>query len=172
MGSIVFAVFAGVLMFVLNKRLGMSYFDDIHTLSSLQDRLPLIFLVTGLFQMSISGAVMAILSLYWGHAVSGPIVRFRKGMRSVVHGKVDEMIFFRKNDQLHDLARSFNNLQKNMQTQKNQLQRYIDEADRLAADCERLKKGSDTMLLQRKHADLIKIYRDMERLVLERGTVD
>ena len=174
LGAVIFGVFTFILVFVLNRHLGVSYFDDIHTLSSLQGRFPIIFLVTGIIQMGIAGAAMFILFLYWGHAVSGPLVRFQKEMNAVAQGEVTGKISFRENDQLQGLARPLNELQKNIQRQKSEFRRLINQAESLIADYKRLKEdvGVDVTLLDRKRTDLRRIYRDMEHLISEEGKVD
>lgn len=136
-----FGVFAFLLFLLLNRRLGVSYVHDITTLNTLQGNLPLIVFAAGVMQAAITSFILFVLSLYWAHAVAGPLVRFRRYLGMVVQNKpIDETVAFRSGDQLHDLARAFDEMQKASRQRKKQFSGFCQETRDMIGGYDRLSK--------------------------------
>jgi len=167
-----FSLFGAVLFVLLNKRLGVGYFDDIAILSRLQERLPFVLWFTGMVQAAVVSLILLVLSLYWTHAVAGPLVRFRRYLSLM--GKSESLgeIGFRETDQLHYLAQRFNRAQDYFKERNDKFASQLSRADQLIKEYEILlgQKGSEQLLLKEKRAALIRIYKDMEDL-LTRGAI-
>lgn len=132
----------GVVIFcLLNKRLGHGYVGDISILSSLQEKLGMIFIITATFQAIIFSLIVLILALLWAHAVAGPLIRFQKALIRLSKGELSEEISFRQSDQLHDLASSLNNLHRSYKARWDHLVEYLQKADAILKEC--VGKGQD-----------------------------
>ena len=164
-----FSSFALVLFLLLNKRLGVSYFEDIATLSRLQEKLPLILFVTAVVQAAFGSFVVLILSLFWAHAVAGPLARFRKYLRMVGRDEPIGMMSFRKSDQLQYLAEAFRDMQDQWTKQRYQMSLYGQQVRDLIAEYELLVKDprGNSMALEEKRGALKEIYQKMLALLPE-----
>ena len=164
-----FSSFALVLFLLLNKRLGVSYFEDIATLSQLQKNLPLILFVTAVVQAAFGSFVVLILSLFWAHAVAGPLARFRKYLRMVGRDEPIGMMSFRKSDQLQYLAAAFREMQDQWTKRGHQMSLYGRQVQDLIAEYESLVKDplENSMALEEKRGALKEIYQKMLALLPE-----
>ncbi len=164
-----FSSFALVLFLSLNKRLGVSYFEDIATLSRLQEKLPLILFVTAVVQAAFGSLVVLIISLFWAHAVAGPLARFRKYLRMVGRYEPIEEISFRKGDQLQHLAGAFREMQDRLSKRRYQMSLYGRQAKSLVAEYESLVKDprGNSTALEEKRGTLKEIYQKMLALLPE-----
>lgn len=164
-----FSSFALVLFLSLNKRLGVSYFEDIATLSRLQEKLPLVLFVTAVVQAALGSFVVLILSLFWAHAVAGPLVRFRKYLRMAGRDEPIGGMSFRKSDQLQYLAEAFREMQARWTKRRYQMSLYVRQAKDLIAEYESLAKDlrGNSMALEEKRGALKEIYQKMLALLPE-----
>lgn len=164
-----FSSFALVLFLLLNKRLGVSYLDDIATLSRLQEKLPLVLFLTAVVQAAFGSFVVLVISLFWAHAVAGPLVRFRKYLRMVWrHEPIGEMSF-RKGDQLQYLAEAFRGMQDQWTKRGHQMSLYDRQVQDLIAEYESLAKDTtgNSTALEEKRGALKEIYQKMLALLPE-----
>ncbi len=145
-----FSLFGLSLFLLLNRRLGVNYFEGISVLSDLQDKLPVILLATGIIQAGILSFVLFMLSLLWAHSVAGPMVRFRRFLKMLGERGVGEEIVFRKNDQLHYLAQVFRRMQADLKNRRDKCTDCLDEAEKLVREYEDLIREKDTTSLQLK----------------------
>lgn len=166
-----FILFGGTLFLMLNRRLGVNYFEDIVTLSRLQEKLPFILLTTGIIQTIALSFVMLIFALLWAHAIAGPLVRFRRFLNMVSHGQWMEDIAFRRNDQLQGLAHSMAHLQKCCQKREKKFISYLDQAQQLVKEYEDMieQRNSASWQIQDKLNALKKVYADMQALLEREG---
>ena len=159
--------FCGISLFLmLNRRLGVGYFQDIATLSGLQERLPLILLTSGIIQAIALSLILFLFSLLWAHAVSGPLVRFRKYISMIGKDELVGEIVFREKDQLHYLAKAFQLMQADSRTRRDQFDAYLKKAEHLIGEYESLQheKNVDPSKLKDRRAALKESYERMEAL--------
>ena len=149
------------LFLVLNRRLGVNYSQDIAALSGLQEKLPLIILTSSIIQAVILSLILFLLALMWAHAISGPLVRFRKFISLVGNDGPDGEIAFLENYQLHDLAQAFQKMQAGSQKRRKKFDEYLDNADQLLKTPDSLSKN--------KRADLEECYQKMGSLLRGEG---
>lgn len=136
-----FACLGLALFVLLNERLGRGYFEDISTLSGLQERLGTILIITGIFQGVLFSLIVFLLALLWAHAVAGPMVRFQKALMMLNRGELSEEISFRKDDQLHDLASFLTSLHRSCKARRNGVSEYLHKADTILEKC--VNKGEE-----------------------------
>lgn len=161
-----FFLLALSLLFLLNRKLGISYLNDITTLSDLQEKLPMIVLVTGVVQAAMSCLVMFLLSLLWAHAVAGPLIRVRRLLEMMRHGQWMDNIAFRRDDQLHELAEVVRNCQSSCQDRREEFISYVQQAEHIRAECElaALSSEMDSQLSDR-IKNLKKVYLNIKQLL-------
>lgn len=167
MASAGFLLLGASLFWVLNRRLGTSYFQDITTLSNLQEKLQIILFTTGVLQVVVLSLVFSVISLFWAHKVSGPIVRFRRYLNML--GKADLMddMAFRQDDQLQYLAQAFRKTQASCKMRNRQLMDYLKEADQIVEEYEALQgeKGVEPALLDKKLLALKAVYKKIQKFL-------
>lgn len=174
--SIAFFAFVilGLILFLsLNKRLGVNYFQDISTLSSLQETLPAIILTTGIIQTVVLSFVLFLVSLFWAHKVAGPLVRFRRYLNMMDKGGIEEGMAFREEDQLHYLAQSFQLMQAARKIRQDRIMAQLRDAQRIVDEYEILskEKGSHTPALKDKLSNLKKVYKNIQKLLQREDVV-
>ncbi len=169
LGFILFALF---LYLTLNRRLGVSYFEDISTLSRLQEKLPVILAVTGVIQAVTVSFILFILSLLWAHGVAGPLLRFRKSLQMAGKGFIEETVTFREKDQLHFLADSFKRMLESQKSRRTRFENLLKQADEALKEYEHLfkQKGVTPSQLDGKLTSLKKIYAEMRNLLDKGGS--
>lgn len=154
------------LFLVLNRQLGISYLADITILSNLQEKLSFIFLVTGIVQAIMLSLIIFLLSLLWAHAIAGPLVRFHRYMGMMAQSQAQDEIKFRTEDQLRYLAEAFGRLQMSLKNRRDQFIVFLNEAERLAGECEHLlkEKKTDPQQLSNRLTALKKVYENINKL--------
>ncbi len=160
--------FCGISFFLaLNRRLGVNYSQDIATLSDLQEKLPLIFLTSGIVQAMVLSLILFVFSLIWAHAVSGPLVRFRKHISLIGKDEPAGEIAFRENDQLQYLAKAFQHMQTASRTRRDKYDAHLKKAEQLMAEYESLQKekNTDPAALKNKWTALRECYERIEVLL-------
>ena len=167
--AMVFAGFAALgltLFFVLNRRLGIDYFSDILTLNRLEEKLPLIIFATAVIQAVALSLIFFFLSLYWGHAVAGPVLRFRRFLTMINQGEKQTPMSFRKNDQLHYLAEIFRKVQLANQKRHEQWLGCLKTAEKLIEEYDLLErdKNAAARQMEEKRLALKDIYQKMQGL--------
>lgn len=161
-------IFCGISLFLmLNRRLGINYFQDIATLSGLQERLPFILLMSGIIQAVVLSLILFIFALLWAHAVSGPLVRFRKYINMIGKDEPVGEIIFREKDQLHYLAKAFQHMQADSRSRMEQFGAHLKKVEQLLGEYESLQqeKNVDPSKLKDKRAALKEIYERMKALL-------
>ncbi len=157
-------ILCGLTLFLLlDRRLGLGYLRDISTLGNLQDKLPLILLVTGIIQATILSLILSMVSLFWAHAVSGPMVRLSNCLKKVKKAEFTDDIAFRKNDQLHYLAKVFTRMQASLKNRKDKYAAYLTQASQIIKDYEHLLKSQNAAVSQLKNKlfELKSVYQRM-----------
>lgn len=129
--TLTLAVFSGLFVWLLNRRLGFGYAEDLATLSRLEAALPRVLLAAGAVQVAVGGALALVFSLCWTHAVSGPLVRVRRTLQALARGEAVQALRFRKTDQLHGLAGAFQELLDAEQRRRQAVAEALDEASSL-----------------------------------------
>jgi len=160
-----FSVFGGLLFWMLDHRLGAGYLNDILALSRLDERLPFIILMTAVIQSTVLSGVVCILLLIWGHAISGPMIRYRRVIRQMTAGDAGEDVLFREQDQLHGLAAAVNHLQQSNQSRSNRYAECLNRADRILEEYK--SSGSDRRREMR--GQLTHVYDEMRQLLPMEG---
>ena len=69
---------------------------------------PVWFFLTG--SVVFSSIVFAIVGIFLSHKIAGPLFRLKKHMVELSQGVYSGKIKFRKNDQLHDIADTYNEM--------------------------------------------------------------
>ncbi len=158
--AVFFLLFAVLMSLSLNRPLGVGYVQDITTLSRLQEDLETILFLTGAIQTVVAGVALFIISLFWAHAVAGPMVRFRRSLDLWKEGKAVDEMSFRKNDQLHALAQEFRQTQAKCRERQERFASYCRQAEKEAASYERLAACGDVSVteLAQKRVALKEIY--------------
>lgn len=152
---------------MLNRRLGVDYFQDIATLSGLQERLPSILLTGGIIQTIVLSLILFLFSLLWAHAVSGPLVRFRRYISMIGKDEPVGEISFREKDQLHYLAKAFQHMQADSRTRRDKFDACLKKAEQLIGEYESLQqeKNVGPSKLKDKRVALKESYERMETLL-------
>ena len=160
-----FLVFDLILWIALNRHLGEGYLKDMAVLNRLQEHLPIILLISGGIQAAVASFVILAISLFWAHAIAGPVVRFRRYLRMIIEDQpIDEEMVFRQKDQLHDLAEGFRGMQNKRKERQDQLNLYCAQADQL------IEAYAQKQEVEIREA-LIKIYEKMKDLFASGGNV-
>ena len=164
-----FLVFDFVLWLALNRHLGQGYLRDIAILNHLQEHLPIILLISCGIQAVAASLVILTISLFWAHAIAGPVLRLRKYLRMIIENRpfTEEMIF-RRDDQLHNLAETFGRMQNKRKERRNLLAIYCAKADDLLAAFEKT-QDKDTANQKETKESLIKIYEKMKEVFVQKG---
>lgn len=161
-----FILFAGFLYLALNRRLGINYFEDISTLSRLQEKFSVILLATGAIQAVIISSIFLVLSLLWAHAVAGPLVRFRRYLNALNGDSSQDDIAFREKDQLHFLAESFKSMQQDRKINRDRFVGGLKRAEGMIQEYEILAKQKNASPAQLTNLleSLRKVYEEMKSL--------
>jgi len=161
-----FSLLVIILLVILNRRLGIGYMEDITTLSRLQEKFPSIFLTTAIIQAVVASFVLFILSLFWAHAVAGPLVRFRRDLSKLKEGEFSGKVSFREKDQLHPLAQALSNVQNVLQGRREQFDCRLKQADRLLEEYAywREQGGDNQLQCEDRLKELKNVYGDMDQL--------
>jgi hypothetical protein len=156
-------LFAGVTFLACDRRLAVSYAQDLATLSRLQEQLPAIVMLTSAVQAAAVGGLMLLCALIWTHAVSGPLVRVSRALASLARGRSPEDIHFRKTDQLHGLADALREIRAAYHARREASRHALARADRLIEECVSLTaQGRATpALLAPRLTALRRIYEEM-----------
>jgi hypothetical protein len=135
----------------------------------LQEKLPFILFLTAAVQAAFGSFVVFVLSLFWAHAVAGPLVRFREYLRMVGRHEPIGGMSFRKSDQLQYLAEAFREMQAQWTKRGYQMSLYVRQVQDLIAEYESLARDSrgNSMALEEKRGALKEIYQKMLALLPE-----
>jgi len=86
------------------------------------------FLIGGVISTSI---IFSVIGIFLSHRVAGPLFRLKKHMSFVRNGNYSHEIKFRKKDQLHDMADSFNEMVMSLDIRKEIGILYIERLERI-----------------------------------------
>ncbi len=94
--------------------------------SSITDRIKEIILLYA----SIAYLFVILLYFFLNYTVIAPINEINKGLESVAHGKFDYKIRTRSDDEIGELAQSFNNMKKELQKSKKEIEEYSKDLEK------------------------------------------
>lgn len=106
------SLLSGVVLYLMwHKELGETYRQAFHTLVGLRKVLFSSLIFTLLLQAVLFSAVIIFLTLFISHKIAGPIYRLEKSLDAIKNGDlVADEIRLRSNDQIQNLANSFNKM--------------------------------------------------------------
>lgn len=106
------SLLSGVVLYLMwHKELGETYRQAFHTLVGLRKVLFSSLIFTLLLQAVLFSAVIIFLTLFISHKIAGPIYRLEKSLDAIKNGDlVADEIRLRSNDQIQNLAKSFNKM--------------------------------------------------------------
>lgn len=162
-----FGIFGSVIVIFLNRKIGPTYREGICALSWIQAYLPFILFITAFIQEVTLCSIAMLFVLLWSHAISGPLMRFRKHLRDIAQGKfLKAAITFRTTDQLHDLAQSLSELSIIQKDANLKAQALLDKAKILLDDCKILtdRKKGNSYEFNLKLDELKKIYSHIKNI--------
>ncbi|TAN66801.1 MAG: HAMP domain-containing protein [Methylobacter sp.] len=84
------------------------------------ERLGLSILIGNAVSILVAGAVAVVAVLYASHKIVGPLHRFETLCEQVGNGNLDELNALRANDQLHELARAFDDMVAKLRSRRDQ----------------------------------------------------
>lgn len=106
------SLLSGIVLYLMwHKELGETYRQAFHTLVGLRKVLFSSLIFTLLLQAVLFSAVIIFLTLFISHKIAGPIYRLEKSLDAIKNGDlVADEIRLRSNDQIQNLANSFNKM--------------------------------------------------------------
>ncbi|MEW6534629.1 MAG: HAMP domain-containing protein [Candidatus Auribacterota bacterium] len=81
--------------------------------------------------VALSSIVFGLIGVFISHKVAGPLYRLKKAMGYVRNGEYSREIRFRKGDELHDMAVSFNEMSMSLEVRKEVDMLYIEKMEAL-----------------------------------------
>jgi|GEM_PF-2326235 methyl-accepting chemotaxis protein len=161
-------VMASMILYVTAKTpLGFSYGEIITFVSTYKFEI----LKKSLYIYAIFTVLMLIgitvLSIIYSHRVAGPLYRVKKVANELAHGNFHVRIAFRKNDLLHDLAKSINQMAQSYETRNAQLIKNIEELQNEVNNLEAAIQANDKERIKNAISALESISNDIEKILSE-----
>lgn len=159
---------AGCLIIIfLNRKIGPTYLEGIYNLRQIQATLPITIFITAFIQTLALCIITFLASLFWSHSISGPILRFRRHLKSLCEKTTEkETITFRDTDQLQGLAQAFSEMIICKNQDKAKALILLVDAQRIIDECKTISKQSTVNLadLNLKLKELKKIYQGIKEI--------
>jgi len=109
--------------------------------------------------------VVMLITLLWSHKIAGPLVRFRKYLKSIAAGKLfNKPLTFRDDDQLHAVALAFSEMIIAQNEASLKSLSLLVEAQKIISECKALRSRNraDTGEFEAKLQELTRIYSSIQ----------
>jgi len=121
-----------VLFTVFSRKLSGDFPSVFYALRHFAEFLfPIIAISVLAYVLLLCGAT-AILCVYALHKVAGPLYRMERALEGYINGEPVKPVFFRQGDQVHPLAKDFNQFAAVLREDRNRWKGLMEHADRLS----------------------------------------